>query len=156
MSGFRDDLGQRIEQMELEGPAREWLVETVGGHVLFRCHSREEAMNARSLVMRLSREDALGLKISMASVAPEYVERTGLKSADARFCDWALLQPGRISIATSSGRSGARFVVKNDGDQTAEGRTLAAALFGLVQCCPLQNTDSANELNRPRQSQELS
>jgi hypothetical protein len=155
MSGFRDDLGRRIEELELEGPLREWLVETVDGHVLFRCHSRDEAMSARSLVVRLSREDALSLKVCTAGVTPEYIDRTGLKSADARFCDWALLQLRQVSIETSSDRSGPRFVVKNDGGQAAEGRTLAAALFGLVQCCALRETNSEKEFNRFHKSEEL-
>jgi hypothetical protein len=156
MSGFRDELRQRIEELELEGPVREWLVETVDGRVFFRCHSREEAMNARALVVRLSREDALGLKISTVNVTPDYIERTALKSADSRFCDWALLQLGRVSIVTSPGKSGARFVVTNDGGQAAQGRTLAAALFGLVQCCAPRETCSAREFNQSHESQKLS
>jgi hypothetical protein len=148
MSGFRDELGQRIEELHREGPGREWLVQTVDGRVLFRCHSREEAMNARALIVRLSREEALGLKISTANINPDYIERTGLKSADSRFCDWALLQLGRVSIATSAGKPEGRFVVTSEGGHTVKGRTLAAALFGLVQVCSAREKDSGEEFNQ--------
>ncbi|MFT4063642.1 hypothetical protein [Paraburkholderia sp.] len=148
MSAFRDALSQRIEELQTEGPGREWLVQTVDGRVLFRCHSREEAMNARALVVRLSREEVLGLKLSIASINPDYIERTGLKSADSRFCDWALLQLGRVSIATAPDEHDARFVVTSEGGHTVKGRTLAAALFGLVQLCAVKETDSSDEFSQ--------
>ena len=148
MSGFRDELGQRIEELQREGPGREWLVQTVDGRVIFRCHSHEEAMNARARLVRLSREDALGLKLSTANVNPEYIERTGLKSADSRFCDWALLQLGCVSIATSPVDSEGRFVVSIEGAHTVKGRTLAAALFGLVQLCGVKETESGKGFNQ--------
>jgi hypothetical protein len=148
MSGFRDDLSQRIEKLQSEGPGREWLLQCADGRVLFRCHSHEEAMNVRALVVRLERQDILGLKISTASVNPDYIERTGLKSADSRFCDWALLQLGRVSIETSPDDSDQRFIVTGDGGQTAQGRTLAGALFGLVQLCSVKDIDSSEEFNR--------
>jgi hypothetical protein len=105
-------------------------------------------MNARALVVRLSRQDVLGLKISTSSVNPDYIERTGLKSADSRFCDWALLQLGRVSIATSPGDSEQRFIVTGDGGQIAQGRTLAGALFGLVQLCSVKDIDSSEDFNQ--------
>lgn len=105
-------------------------------------------MNARALIVRLSRQDALGLKLSTASVNPDYIDRTGLKSADSRFCDWALLQLGRVSIAASPDDPDKRFVVTSDGGHTVKGRTLAAALFGLVQLCSVKETDSLEEFNQ--------
>jgi hypothetical protein len=134
MSAYRDDLERRIGALEREGPAREWVVETSEGRVLFRCHTQDEAMTLRALVVRLSREDALGLKVRSADVTPEYVEYTRLESAESRFCDWALFQLVRVSICTSPENSRPRFVVTNEGGQSGQGRTLAAALFGLVRC----------------------
>jgi len=111
-------------------------------------------MNARALVVRLSRQDALGLKIATASVNPDYIERHGLKSADSRFCDWALLQLGQVSVATAPDDSDKRFTVTGEGGQTAHGRTLAAALFGLVQLCSVKETDSGQEFNQFEKSSD--
>lgn len=148
MSGFRDELGRRIDELQRAGPGREWLVQTIDGRVLFRCHSRDEAMNARALIVRLSREEALGLKLTTANINPDYIERTGLKSADSRFCDWALLQLGRVCIETSTENSDERFVVTTEGGHTVKGRTLAAALFELVQLCSVREEDSSAEFNQ--------
>lgn len=132
MSGNRDDLGMRIKTLAEDGPALDWTVATADGQVLLRCASHEEAMNTRALVVRLSRADILGLKVSAATVTSQYVERTGLGSADSRFCNWALLQLGRVTVYTATDDTRPRFVVENEGGQRGEGRTLAAALFGLV------------------------
>ncbi|WP_162601003.1 hypothetical protein [Paraburkholderia sp. C35] len=132
MTAFRDDLESRIAALEQGGAAREWTVETIDGRVLCTCHSHEDAINQRALIVRLSRDDILALKVSHKTVTPEYVSRTGLKSADSRFCDWALMQLGRVLILTSKGVGGSRFVVSTEEGQCGTGRTLAAALFGLV------------------------
>jgi hypothetical protein len=147
MSGFRDDVGLRIEALERDGPARDWTVETVDGRVLFRCQSHEEAMNMRALVVRLSREETLGLKVSSATVTAGYVDRTGLNSANSRFCDWALLQLGQVAITTSADKPGARFIVTSRNGRSGKGRTLAAALFKLVNgdspaCTPQRGATS--------------
>ena len=134
MTAFRDDLELRIEALEQEGAAREWTVETIDGRVLCTCHSHEDAINQRALIVRLFRDDVLALKVSHKAVTPEYVSRTGLKSADSRFCDWALMQLGRVLVLTSQGSGGTRFVVSTEEGQCGAGRTLAAALFGLVHC----------------------
>lgn len=133
MSGSRDSLAARIKALDREGADREWTVETTDGRVVSRCHSHDDAMDLRALIVRLSREETLGLKVSSRSVTPDYVEQTGLRSADSRFCDWALMRLGRVLIETSPGDTGSRFLVRDEEGHSGEGRTLACALFCLLK-----------------------
>ncbi|MEC5409942.1 hypothetical protein VOM14_30900 [Paraburkholderia sp. MPAMCS5] len=102
------------------------------GRVLFRCKSHKEAMDMRAQVVRMSREEALGLTIGSVKITSEYVGDTALSSADARYCHWALRHLGDVSIAASDADGASRFVVRSNSGQRAEGRTLPAALFELV------------------------
>lgn len=143
MSDVDHDLGICINALAEDRPAFDWNVATPDGYVLLRCSSHDDAMNMRARVVRLSRADILGLTISASPITPKYMDRTGLVSADSRFCDWALSRLGQVTVHTSLKDTEPRFVVENEGGKRGEGRTLAAALFGLVQTCSMTKNASS-------------
>lgn len=132
MHTFSQNPNVRIEGLMGEGPTQEWIVTTPGGVVLFRSRSREDAMSWREDVARLSREDVLALNVAWTRDTPDYIGERTIDSPESRFCHWALRKLGHVSVFAIETKGTTHFSVKANCGQRAEGPTLAAALFGLV------------------------
>jgi hypothetical protein len=107
-------------------------VATPDGTVLFRGQSQQEAMDWRGHVVRLSREETLGIVLARTKRTPDYIGEAGTAYPESRFCQWALRQLGHVAVFAFSECSDSTFLVIAETGRRAKGNTLAAALFDLV------------------------
>ena len=125
-------LNVRIETMMEEDATYDWDVVTPDGTVLFRGQSQQEAMDWRGHVVRLSREETLGIVLARTKRTPDYIGGAGTAYPESRFCQWALRQLGHVAVFAFSECSDSTFLVIAETGQRAKGNTLAAALSDLV------------------------
>lgn len=130
---YAEECSAHIAILMNESPSVQWAIIAGKGLVLSRAMSQDEAAEVRAWLASHLRADEVDLQLVPIQVHADYLGVTGPCSAQARFCEWASKKLGHVTVFAFEGLDDPGFMVVADDGHRASGKTLAAALYALLE-----------------------